>query len=343
MILFGVDITKRPMIIAEIGINHNGDVNLAKKMIEEAKKSGADVVKFQVFSPERLYVESWAKERKVVFGDEEMTLWDFIDKVKLSWDDLKALKKYAEDLGIGFLATPFSFEDADFLEEIGVQAYKIASMDLNNTPFLKYVARKEKPIILSTGMGSIGEIEEAVRAILNEGNDQIVILHCVSLYPPKPEQVHLRAIETLKRLFDFPIGFSDHTIGVHIPIAAIALGAQVIEKHFTLDKNLPGPDQKVSMTPEELKILRKAADEVWMALGRSWKVLTNEELEVARVARRSLVAKRYLKRGHILSEDDVVFKRPGNGIPPDEIRYVIGRKLKRDIPEDEIIAWEDLE
>lgn len=342
MTLFGVDIRKRPLIVAEIGINHNGDVNLAKEMIDAAKESGADVVKFQVFSPERLFVESFAKSKQIKFDEENLTLWEFLEKVSLSWKEIEELKEYSEEKKIGFLATPFSFEDADFLESINIEAFKIASPDLSNYPFLEHIAKKRKPIILSSGTSTLAEIEKAIN-ILRSFNIPMVLLHCVSLYPVDPEKIHIKSIQTLKKIFGIPVGFSDHTLGVHIPIVAIALGAQVIEKHFTIDKSLPGPDQACSMTPNELKILRKAADEVWKALGKDWKDISEEELEVSKISRRSIVTKCEIKKGEVITSEKITFKRPGIGIEPGQLLYVIGKTAKFDIKKDEIIRWEFLE
>lgn len=342
MIIFGTDVNTRPLIIAEIGVNHNGDVELAKEMIDAAKESGADVVKFQTFSPERLFVESFAKSRRIKFGDEEMTLWEFLKKVSLSWEDTEKLKEYAEKKGISFLSTPFSFEDADFLESIGVEAFKIASTDLSNYPFLEHIAKKGRPVILSSGTSTLAEIEKAIN-ILKNHNVNVVLLHCVSLYPADPEKIHLRSIQTLRKIFKVPVGFSDHTVGIHIPIAAITLGAQVIEKHFTIDRSLPGPDQACSMTPDELKLLRKAADEVWKALGKEWKEMSEEEMEVARTARRSIVSKDEIKKDEVITIEKVTFKRPGTGIEPEHISHIIGKTAKIDIKKDEIIRWEFLE
>lgn len=343
MRLFGVNLTERPLLIAEIGINHNGDSDLARKMIKAAAEAGADVVKFQAFAPEGLYVESWAKDKKVMFGDEELTLWDFIERVKLGWDEMKELKKYAEELGIGFLVTPFSFEDADFLDELGVEAFKIASTDLTNYEFLRHVARKGKPMIVSTGTSTMEEIAKAVRVIREEGNDNIILLHCISVYPAPPEAIYLDSIRILKEVFNLPVGYSDHTVGVHIPIAAIAFGSQVIEKHFTLDPNLPGPDQKGSMTPDELRILREAADEVWKAAKMGWKIIGEGEKRLLKVARRSVVASKDIKAGERIGLDNVTFKRPALGIGAKYFEMIYGRKVRRDIKKDEFIRWEDLE
>ncbi|ADA66516.1 N-acylneuraminate-9-phosphate synthase [Thermotoga petrophila RKU-10] len=343
MKLFGVDINERPLIIAEIGINHNGDVELAKKMIDAAAEAGADVVKFQTFSPERLYVEEFAKNKKIRLGNKEVVLWDFIDSVKLSWEDIKKLKEYAESKKVGFLSTPFSIEDADFLESIGVEAFKIASPDLTTYPFLEHIAKKGKPIILSTGTSTIGEIEEAVNIIKNTGNNKIILLHCVSTYPAPPEMVYLKSMKILKEVFRFPVGFSDHTVGIHIPIAAIALGAQVVEKHFTIDRNLPGPDQAVSMTPDELKILRKAADEIWKAIGDGWKVIKEDEKDVSKMTRRSIVAKRDIAEGEIISLENITFKRPALGIEAKHFYHLFGKKTRRSLKRDSYLNWSDVE
>ncbi len=338
MKLFGVDINQRPLIIAEIGINHNGDMTLAKELISAAKENGADAVKFQNFTMEEFYVEKWAREKK----GWNSFLWEDLKKLELKEEQLAELKEYAEKTGIHFFSTPFSERDADILEKIGVEVYKVASMDINNTPFLQYLAGKGKPIIVSTGMSTLWEIDMGIQTLIDE-SATFAILYCVSLYPPTPEKVHLRSLKTLMSLYpDIPVGYSDHTLGIHAPIAAMAMGAKIIEKHFTLDKNLPGPDHRVSMTPDELKLLSQAAKELWTMLGKSWKQLSQEEKEIGKIAKRSIVLRKAKRKGETIRREDITFKRPGTGIPPYEVDKIVGRKVKHDLPPDHILKWSDL-
>jgi len=339
MNFLGFNIDQKPVIIAEVGINHNGNLALAKEMIDAAVENGADIVKFQTFTVEEFYVEDFAKSKK---GWNRNTLFEDLKSLEFSEEEWFELKEHADQKGIMFLSTPFSPKDVDLLAKLNVKGYKIASMDLSNPPFIRYIAQKGNPLILSVGMSTIKEIDIAIESLI-DFNIPIALLYCVSLYPPTVDKVHLRSIETLKRMYPhIPIGYSDHTIGIHVPIAAITMGAQIIEKHFTIDKNLPGPDQKVSMDPTELRILRQAADEIWSALGQTWKVLSKEEIEVGKVARRSVIINRNMKAGEVIKEKDITLKRPGTGIPPYEVKHVIGRTLKVDVPHEHILQWEDL-
>lgn len=331
-------------IITEVGVNHNGDVELAKKLIDVAKDAGADAVKFQTFKAENVVTKNAPKADYQVKNTElNESQYDMIKKLELTEEEFKELYRYAKNKGIMFLSTPFDFESADFLEEMGVPAFKISSTDLTNLPFLEYVAEKGKSIILSTGMGTLGEIEEAVTTIRHAGNEDIVLLHCITSYPAKFESLNLRAIQTLRAEFKLPVGFSDHSLGIYAPIAAVALGAVVIEKHFTLDKNLPGPDHKASLNPEELKEMIKAIRLVESALGDGIKRLTSEEEEIKKVARRSIVAKVDIPKGNVITKEMITFKRPGIGLPPKHYREIIGKKARRNIKADELIYWWDVE
>ena len=330
-------------IIAEAGVNHNGSVELAKKLIDVAKDAGADAVKFQTFKAENIVVKNAEKAeyQKETTGIGE-SQYDMIKKLELTEYDFKELADYAKKKGILFLSSPFDKESVDLLDEINVPAFKVASGEITNFPLLNYIAKKEKPIILSTGMSTLGEVEEALNVIRSEGVEDVILLHCISNYPARIEDVNLRAMETLKQAFKLPVGFSDHTLGITALIAAVALGACVIERHFTLDRNLPGPDHKASLEPNELKEMIKAIRDVEMALGDGIKKPTKEEEEIKKVARRSIVAKVDIPEGAIITEDMLDVKRPGIGIEPKYKERIIGKRAKVNIEKDELITWNRL-
>ncbi len=322
-------------VIAEIGANHNGDIKLAKKLIDEAINCGCDAVKFQSWSKESLYTKSFYKDN--------ISLEKTMEELSLSKEEHINLNDYCKENNIIFFSTPTTPEEVDMLEELDVPFFKVASMDLNNLPFIKYIALKGKPIILSTGMGTLSEIEEALNTIYKVGNREVVLLHCVSIYPPDDSIVNLKNMLMLKETFGLPVGFSDHTIGISIPLAAIASGAKVVEKHFTLDKTLPGWDHAVSANPEEMKTIVQEGRRIIKALGSYQRIISEAEIEKRKSFRRSIVTKRDIKKGETIREEDLTSKRPEIGIKPSEIKYVVGRKVNRDISEDEIITWEDLE
>lgn len=329
----------RTFIIAEAGVNHNGDIKLAKKLINVAKDAGADAVKFQTFKAENVVIKNAEKAeyQKETTGIRE-SQYDMIKKLELTEEDFRELADYAKKEGILFLSSPFDKESVDLLYELDVPAFKVASGEITNFPLLKYIAKKEKPIILSTGMSTLGEVEEALNVIRSEGVRDVVLLHCVSNYPAKIEDINLRAMETLKHAFKVPVGFSDHTLDITASIAAVALGACVIEKHFTLDRKLLGPDHKASLEPNELKEMVKTIRDLEKALGDGIKRPTKDEVEIKRVARRSIVAKEDMSKGIIITEDMLDVKRPGTGIPPKYMEMIVGRKAKENIKKDEIIA-----
>ena len=331
-------------IIAEAGVNHNGSVEMAKKLIDTAKEAGVDAVKFQTFKTEEIVTKSAKKAlyQKETTGLQE-SQYEMLKKLELKEDDFKELASYAEKRGIIFLSSPFDEESADLLEQLKVPVFKVGSGEITNFPLLKHIAKKEKPIILSTGMATLGEVEEALNVIRSEGVEDVILLHCVSNYPARIEDVNLRAMETLKQAFKNPVGFSDHTLGITAPIAAVALGACVIEKHFTLDRNSPGPDHKASLEPDELKEMVKTIRDVEKALGGGIKRPTKEEEEVKKVVRRSIVAKMDIFEGAIITEDMLDVKRPGMGIEPKYVDMVVGRKAKENIKRDEIITWKIIE
>jgi len=331
-------------IIAEAGVNHNGDIELARKLVDVARDAGADAIKFQTFKAEEVVTKRAPKAKYQIktTGSGE-SHYEMIKKLELDEEEFTELFKYATRKGIIFLSTPFDFGSADFLDSIGVPAFKVSSTDLTNLPFLEYLSEKRKPIILSTGMGTLGEVEEAVNTIRNAGNEDIVLLHCVTSYPAKFESLNLKAIETLETAFKLPVGFSDHSLGIFAPIAAVALGAVIIEKHFTLDKNLPGPDHKASLNPKELKEMIEAIRLTEKALGDGIKRPVPEEEEIKKVARRSIVAKVNIPKGTVITRDMITFKRPGTGLSPKYYGEIIGRKTRRDVKADELICWRDVE
>jgi len=335
---------QQPYIIAEIGANHNGDMDLARHMIKAAKQCGCDAVKFQSWGPASLICrEEYARNTKYADSPKKHfgSLQDMVEKYYLRPKQHEELKAYCDELGIDFCSTPFTKTETDLLCQIDVPFLKVASMDVNNLLLLRYIAQTKKPIFLSTGMATLFEIETAVKTIESEGNQQIVLLHCVSLYPPKLEDVHLNNMKMLRQAFGYPVGFSDHTFGSSIPLAAVALGACVIEKHFTTDKELPGWDHEISADINEMSAIVDGSRSICSALGGFQRTVSKEEEAKKLKFRRSLVASRDLKAGEVLKKEDVDAKRPGNGISPDKLQYVIGRLLKRDVEYDQVISWDD--
>ncbi len=328
-------------IIAEAGVNHNGSVKIAKKMVDAAKNAGADAIKFQAFNA-KLLVSAFAPkaEYQKNVTDRNETQLEMLKKLELAAGEFKNIAGYAKKKNILFLSSPFDKESVDMLDKIGIKAFKIASGEITNLPLLKYIAGKGRPIILSTGMSNLKEISEALRVIRQEGVKDVILLHCVTSYPACIEDVNLRAIETMRRFFKLPVGFSDHTTGFTASIAAAALGASVIEKHFTLDKNMPGPDHKVSLNPKELKEMITVVRDTENALGDGKKNPTKEEDIIKDIARKKIVAKIDIPRGGFISNDMLDFKRAcGKGISPKHIDLVIGRKAKKDIDKDNAIMW----
>lgn len=335
----------QPYIIAEIGANHNGNINLAKELIRIAKEKGADAVKFQSWSKNSVFSRQ-VYENNYFLADDyrnrtDHTLESIVEAYSLGKAEHRFLKDYCDEIGITFSSTPFCEEEADFLvDELDVDFVKVASMDLNNYPFLQYIARKNKPIVLSTGLSTLAEVDEAIRTILKTGNDRIILLHCVSIYPPKDEEVNLNNIDMLRDLYGFPTGYSDHTIGVTAPILSVAKGACMIEKHFTLDKNMEGWDHKVSADPIELSIIVRECKKAVKMLGRYNKEV-NESKERMEAFRRSIVSTRNIKLGEIVKREDLTCKRPGTGIEPKYIEFIVGKTAKRNILQDELIRMED--
>lgn len=319
-------------VIAEAGVNHNGDLKMARALIDVAIEAGADAVKFQTFSADRLVTTDAPKAEYQLqtTGDAE-SQFEMLQRLELSADAHRELQSYCHERGIIFLSTPFDEEAVDLLDELGVPAFKISSGDLTNSPLLEYVAGKGKPVILSTGMSELSELIEAVSVLNTAGCENPVLLHCVSNYPADPAEINLRAMNTMRSAFDVPVGFSDHTAGIHITLAAVALGACVIEKHFTLDRTLPGPDHRASLEPAELRELVRSIRSIESALGNGRKVPAASEIETAKAARRSLVAARDIPAGATLEREMVIMRRPGTGMAPAMIDSLLDRAAIRDI------------
>lgn len=331
-------------IIAEAGVNHNGDLKTAIRMIDVAAEAGVDAVKFQTYTAEDLVTKQAPKaEYQRAATDSTESQLEMLKRTELSPEDFLELNRHCCDRGIFFLSSPFDEKSADLLEELGVPAYKIPSGEITNWRLLEHIAKKGKTVILSTGMSYLSEVDDAVRIIKEAGCEQIILLHCVSLYPTDPTDVNLRAMHTLETAFQLTAGFSDHTLGIEVAIAAVALGASVIEKHFTLDRNLPGPDHRASLEPSELKALVTGIRKVEAAFGHDRKEPMQSELQTAAVARKSLVAAKSINAGTCLTEDLIAAKRPGTGLPPSMKSRLIGRRLKRDVVAGTIISMEMLE
>lgn len=336
----------RPYIIAELGSNHNGDMDLARKLIDQAKAAGADCVKFQSWSKDTIFSRQVYKENYFLADDyrdrTDYTLEEIVEEYSISETELLEMKAYCDQVGVTCTSTPFSKQEADFLiDKLESPFIKVASMDLNNFPFLDYLARKRKPMIISTGLSSLSEIDRAVETIENAGNNEIILLHCVAMYPPDDNVVHLNKIHTLRQNFGYPIGFSDHTLGTAIPLASVALGACLIEKHFTLDKEMPGWDHKVSADFEDMKVICEESKRIQLALGSS-RIQSVETHERKMAFRRSLVITKDLPEGHVLTMEDLDFKRPGSGISPEHVDFIVGRKLKENLEADHVLSLTDL-
>ena len=343
---FTVENFTNPYIIAEIGSNHNGDMELAKKIIDAAVETGVHAVKFQSWTPQSLIAKE-EYEANTVYTDDPKKHWgslrEMVEEYYLREEQHHELNEYCKSKGVDFCSTPFSEDEADLLMELNVPFFKVASMDINNLRLLRYLGNTGKPIILSTGMATMGEIEQAILTVEETGNKNIVLLHCVSVYPPEMETINLRNITTLQQAFGYPVGFSDHTIGSAIPLASVALGACLIEKHFTIDKDLPGWDHMISADPEEMKVIASESENIVASLGSSRRIISDTEREKMPKMRRSIVASKPIKKGDTVTAEHLVFKRPGTGIAPDKETIVTGRKVNRDIKVDAVLRWSDFE
>ncbi len=322
-------------IIMDIAANHNCDLGTAKELIRKAAEAGADAVKFQTYRAEDLYSKNTPQ-----FSKDPIKPYDMIKKVQHPREWIPLLFEFAKGYDIDFLSSPFDNDAVDLLDNTGVGLFKVASPEIVDLRLLKYIAGKGKPVILSTGMASLGEIEEAVDAVKSAGNNNVALLHCNTCYPSPVHIVNLKAMETLCNAFKMPTGFSDHTLGWHIPVAAVALGACIIEKHFTLSRDQEGPDHGFSIEPEELKYMVKNIRDVEKAMGNGTKKVSQEEMENYEKGRRSLIASADIPKGTIITESMVTTKRPGYGIKPKYFDMIIGRITKVDISEDDILMWD---
>ena len=324
-------------IIAEAGVNHNGSYELACRLADAALEAGADCIKFQTFKAEKLVSKNAEKAQyqKAATGDTSQQ--EMLKKLELSYEEFISLKKYCESIGIAFLSTPFDFESIDFLNSIGMPFWKVPSGEVTNLPYLRAVARTGKPVVMSTGMCTMDEIASSVQALRESGAGEITLLHCNTEYPTPYEDVNLRAMQTIRDTFGLEVGYSDHTKGIEVPVAAAAMGAVIIEKHFTLDRNMEGPDHKASLEPQELKDMVASIRHIEAALGSGVKEPSPSEKKNMAVARKSIVAARAIRAGDLLTEDNITVKRPGTGISPMRWDEVLGTRAVRDYAEDEMI------
>lgn len=332
-----LDSRNDPYFIAEIGSNHSHDLEHTLKLIEEIVNNGADGIKFQLFTAEGLYVFNTP-----VFPGETERPFDVAKSVELSRTWLLELKSTTEKCGADFTCSPFSLEDVDILEKIDICSYKIASSEINDVILIKHIAETKKPIFLSTGMAKLTDIELALETINKYGPSEVILLQCTSLYPTPHEEVNLNTMKTLETTFGCKTGFSDHTLGFHVSLAAVALGACVIEKHVTMNRELDGPDHFFSLLPEEFDRMVTWARDIKKSLGLRRKVITKGELAKRDLSQRSVVAKRKILKGEVLREEDLTTKRPGYGLAPAFLSIVVGHCATRDIAEDEVVRWEDV-
>lgn len=325
-------------IIAEAGVNHNGSLELAKELVDAAKESGADCVKFQTFKAGNLVSKSAKKAEYQTenTGTDESQL-EMLKKLELSQDEFIELKNYCDQVGIEFMSTAFDLESIDFLSDIDMKSWKIPSGEITNLPYLLKIAKLNKPLILSTGMSTMDDIDQAVQVLRENSQAELTVLHCTTEYPTPFGEVNLNAMKTIGEAFDVEIGYSDHTQGIEVPIAAVALGAKVIEKHFTLDRNMEGPDHKASLEPDELKEMVTSIRNIEESMGSSIKTPTESELKNIAIVRKSIVASRKIDKGETFSEDNLMVKRPGEGISPMNWFDVIGKVAKCDFEEEEYI------
>ena len=331
-------------VIAEAGVNHNGELDLAFQLVDAAIAAGADAVKFQTFIAAELLTAEAAKAeyQKATTGEQE-SQFEMIKRLELSFADFRKLKTYCDDRGITFLATPFDSTSVDFLRDLGLFAFKISSGDLTNHPLLRHVALQKRPVILSTGMSDMDEVREAVAVLHDAGNNDMILLQCVTNYPAAAEDINLKAMLSMQSAFDVNVGYSDHTLGIEVALAAVALGACVIEKHFTLNKNFAGPDHRASLEPHEFKAMIDGIRKVEAALGNGRKVPAASELGNAAVARRSIVAARDISAGTLITADVIAFKRPGTGLPPRMAEHVLGKTARINIPAGALLQLEMFE
>lgn len=329
---------KKVYIIAEAGVNHNGDINTAKRLVKAAKEAGADVVKFQTFRSDHLASKYAQKaEYQLHTTDEKETQKEMLKKLELTYDMHVELIQHCREVGIDFLSTPFDMDSIELLERVGMNLYKIPSGEITNLPYLRKIGSLKKPVILSSGMSTMEEVREAVKILKENGATDVSVLHCNTQYPTPMTDVNLKVINSMKKELGICVGYSDHTQGIEVPIAAVAMGAEIIEKHFTLDRTMEGPDHRASLEPDELKAMIKAIRNIEKALGDSEKKPTPSEKNNIIVVRKSIVARRRIETGEIFSDDNITTKRPGNGLSPMLWDSVVGTASKRKYEEDELI------
>lgn len=330
-------------VIAEAGVNHNGDIEIAKKLVDMAKECGANAIKFQTFKAEECSSFSAKKSQYQIentcIGESQ---FDMLKKLELPFERFRELKQYCSDKNIDFISTPDGIESLNFLLELDVKIIKVGSTEVTNPEFLKQIASSGKSIILSTGMSYLDEVENALNMIKSTGNEDILVMQCTTDYPTDIKDVNLKAMITMKENFDVEVGLSDHTLGFESAISAVALGAKVIEKHITLDKNMDGPDHKASMEPDDFKKYVQYIRNTELLLGDGIKKPTEREKIIMKDIRRSIVASRNLKKGSVITKEDVCYKRPGTGIKPEMVDSIIGKVITKDILEDELILWNDI-
>lgn len=336
------------IIIAEAGVNHNGDIQIAKKLIDAAVEAGVDYVKFQTFRADSLVSKSAkkAKYQSVNFDDGDDSQYAMLKNLELSHENHLELISYCDAKNISFFSTAFDVEGVKYLNDLGLSFFKIPSGEITNYPYLKAVALCKKPVIMSTGMCSEKDIEIALDVLMKFGlsKEMVSILHCNTEYPTPMQDVNLKAMLTIKEKFQTKIGYSDHTLGIEVPVAAVALGAQIIEKHFTLDKTLPGPDHVASLEPDELKAMVKAIRNIELAMsGNGEKIASKSEIKNISIARKSIHLNRNLKKGHVLTDDDLISLRPGDGISPMSWENVIGKQLIADMNEFDKLSFSDIQ
>ncbi|MBU2019521.1 MAG: N-acetylneuraminate synthase [Bacteroidetes bacterium] len=331
-------------IIAEAGVNHNGSLEMAKQLIDAGKKAGVDCVKFQTWVTEELITTDAPKAEYQTKNDGDGSQFQMLKSLELSYDDFKELQRYSKEQNIDFLSTPDEKRSLDFLvDELKINLLKVGSGEIGNLLYLKQIAQKKLPVILSTGMSNLADVETAYYTLLDNGTPEITILHCTSEYPAPLETVNLKAMDTIQSVFKCAVGYSDHTDGIAISIAAAALGARVIEKHFTLDKNLPGPDHKASLNPEELKEMVDGIRAVELALGDGIKRIQKVEKETKKVVGKGLYVNRELKAGDVISEDCLVGRRPMKFIPVDLYEQILGKKIKTNLNKWDALDWKHID
>ena len=330
---------KQTLIIAEAGVNHNGNIEIAKKLCLKAKEAGADVIKFQTWITEKIITRNVKQaEYQIQNTGVSQSQFDMLKQLELSFEQFVNIKKYCDDIGITFASTADETESLDFLIDLGIPFIKIGSGDVGNIPYLRYVGSKNLPVLLSTGMSTLGEIELSLKALKEKGAKDITLLHCTTSYPCPFQSVNLNAMTTLAKAFGTEVGYSDHTKGIEIPIAAVAQGARIIEKHFTLDKNMEGPDHLASCEPTEFKSMVDAIRNVEVALGNGNKEIADIEKEIVKVVKKRIVANKDIKMGDIISEEDVCIKRSENGVACDYWDLIIGTRARKDFAIDEGIT-----